>query len=476
MAFKYQALNDSRSSLNSLSSLGSSRSIDSPGGGRQRHGPRLEFSAAGTCGGCTNNSGNRNSIPIMSEAEMERSSFSVYPAAHLPRGVLAHKQQPEIELELERRDGDYEGGVGARSDSNWRQSLQLEEGGKTDGERSTFAASNTGTDSTTDSSSSSSGAVTVLKRKNRCDFSDGSDAANSTQQNSTSYLSSVESETGLYIHSSVRLGGSGLKFSRQLSSTSAANRTAGTGAVGERQPLNHHHNHHHHINQTREHSKLFRVLQKFSNKRAQQRVEMEAEKKARKSPQHSNSGSGPGNRTGIMEREGRDKENVGHQKRSRNNKKNKQGSSKQGGRFPVSRSSDLLSGFSDVVYHDINTEVIDPLAVDLEVEPDTLIYANITTDRLLGGEELSSSFHRDSSRAQKYLSMPTGCEVEEGGGASTCSRRKRASVRRTSSLNEGACHGCGGAMMDIGALTKSAVSRNGSKRKSHDLLLYQGES
>jgi hypothetical protein len=72
--------------------------------------------------------------------------------------------------------------------------------------------------------------------------------------------------------------------------------------------------------------------------------------------------------------------------------------------------------------------------------------------------------------------MPPGYEVKEDDGASGY---KRISVRRTSSLNEGVYHGCG-ATMDTGALTsKSAVirlSRNGSKRKSHDLLLYQGES
>lgn len=427
MAFKYQALNDSRSSLNSLSSLGSSRSIDSPGagcgGGRQR--PRLEFSAAGTCG-----STNRNSVAIMSEVVEERSSLLYqYPAPPSPR-------KPE-------RDGE---GGGTKSDSNWRQSLRLEDAGEKTGKRSTFASSPTDADSGSTSGNTTSTGSKVLKRKN-CDFSDSSDAPNT--QNTT-YSSSVESETGLYIHSSVRSGSSGLKFSRQLSSASVGSGERQTGLS-----LNHHHNH------SREHGKLFRVLQKFSNKRAQQRVEIESEKKAKKSPQHS------GNRT----ERGRDKENVGHQKRSH---KNKQG--KKAGRFPVSKSSDLLSGFSDVVYQDINTEVIDPLAIELEVEPDTIIYANATTDGLLGGEELSLSYaHHNSFRAQKHHSVPPAYEVEEDGGTS---RYKRASVRRTSSLNEGAFHGCGAAM-DTGALAKSGVissSRNGSKRKSHDLLLCQGES
>ena len=411
MAFKYQALNDSRSSLNSLSSLGSSRSTDSPGAGRQR--PRLEFSAAGTCG-----SNDRNSVAIMSGMVVERSSLYQYPAPPSP------PRKPK-------RDGE---GGGAKSDSNWRQSLQLEDTGEKISKRSTFA-----TDTSSSSGNTTSTGSKVLKRKN-CDFSDSSDTPNT--QNTT-YSSSVESETGLYIHSSVRSGGSGLKFSRQLSASSVGG--------GERQtsgpPLNHHHSH------SREHGKLFRVLQKFSNKRAQQRVEIESEKKARKSPQHS------GSRT----ERGRDKENVGHQKRSH---KNKQG--KKASRFPVSKSSDLLSGFSDVVYQDINTEVIDPL-----VEPDTIIYTNATTDRLLGGEQLLLSHaHHTSSRAQKYHSVPPAYEVEEDDG--TC----RASVRRTSSLNEGVFHGCG-ATMDTGTLAKSGVislSRNGSKRKSHDLLLCQGES
>ena len=449
MAFKYQPLNDSRSSLNSLSSLGSSRSIDSPGatgggGGRQR--PRLEFSAAGTCGSANN----RNSVAIMTEV-MERSS-SLYPAPLPPPSSRGPHKQPEVE-----RHGE---GVGVKSDSNWRQWLQVEEGDKTS-KGGTFADG-----STTDTGTSHTKSSTVLKRKNRGDFSDSTDAPN-TQQNTT-YSSSVESETGLYIHSSVRSGGSGLKFSRQLSTASAG---------GDRQPLTHHH-HHHHINQGREHGKLFRVLQKFSNKRAQQRVDVESEKRARKSPQHSSSG---GNRT----ERGRDKENVGHQKRSHGkNKQGKKGASSRS-RFPVSKSSDLLSGFSDVVYHDINTEVIDsPAAADQEVEPDTIIYANTTTDRLLGGEEYSSlsRAHLTGSRAQKYLSMPPAYEIDredDGGGAS---RYERASVRRTSSLNEGVYHGCGGATLDldVGVLaTKPSVvssSRNGSRRKSHDLLLCQGES
>lgn len=418
MAFKYQALNDSHSSLNSLSSLGSSRSIDSPGaggGGRQR--PRLEFSAAGTCG-----SSNRNSLAIMSEV-VDRSFFPA-PSSHESERV-------------------GEGGV--RSDSKWRQSLEVEEKGTKQtslraGQRSTDYASST--DSTSGNNTTSS---TVLKQKNY-DFSDSSEAPN---LHNTTHSSSVESETGLYIHSSVRSGGSGLKFSRQVSTP--------VGAGGDRQtgpPLHHHHN------QSREHGKLFKVLQKFSNKRAQQRVEIESEKRARKSPQHSSS---------RMER-GREKENVGHQKRSHKNKQGKKG------QFPVSKSSDLLSGFSDVVYQDINTEVVDPLALELEVEPDSIIYANTTTDRLLGGEELS--LHHDSTCAQKYPSVPPACEVEENDGS--VSRYKRASMRRTSSLNEGVYHGCTcSATMDTGALTKSGVSslsRNGSRKKSHNLMLCQGES
>ena len=466
MAFKYQALNDSRSSLNSLSSLGSSRSIDSPGagqgggGGRQR--PRLEFSAAGTCGSANViASGNRNSVAIMSEVA-ERSSSLYW-------------QEPpsSCKLGVNERDGSGEG-VGVKSDSNWRQSLQMGEGGK----RSTFATRSSLT-TDTDTQYSTSGHTTptvsskgVLKRKNHSDFSDGTDAANTT-----TYSSSAESETGLYIHSSVRSGASGLKFSRQLSTPS----TSASGAVSqgaERQPLNHHH---HNINQSREHGKLFKVLQKFSNKRAQQRVEIESEKRARKSPHHMYSSSGSRSNGTIKER-GRDKENMGHQKRSRKNKQGKKGGSGSGsgsGRFPVSKSSDLLSGYSDVVYHDINTEVIDPQAIELEVEPDTLIYANTSTDRLLDGKKLSHDHaHHNSSeaRAQKHHSVPPGYEVEEDSAAS---QFKRVSVRRTSSLNERVYHGCG-VTMDTGALTsKSAVislNRNGSKRKSDDLLLFQGES
>ena len=454
MAFKYQALNDSRSSLNSLSSLGSSRSIDSPGGGgggRQR--PRLEFSAAGTCGSAINviasGQGNRNSVAIMSEVA-DRSS-SLYWQEPPPSRRVSHK----VEVN--------DGGEGAvKSDSNWRQSLQVGEGGK----RSTSATRSSLTDTqcstsghtTPDPTASSIGA---LKRKNRGDFSDGTDAANTT----TYSTSSAESETGLYIHSSVRSGGSGLKFSRQLSTPSASAVTS--RGAGERQPLNHHR---HNINQNREHGKLFKVLQKFSNKRAQQRVEIESEKRARKSPHHMYSSSGSRGNGTVTER-GRDKENMGHQKRSHKNKQGKKGGSGSG-RFPVSKSSDLLSGCSDVVYHDINTEVVDPQAIELEVEQDTLIYANSNSDRLLGRRELLLSHDRNSSEARH--SMPPGYEIEEEGGAS---RYKSVSVRRTSSLNGGVYYGCG-TTMDTGASTsKSAVislNRNGSKRKSHDLLLFQG--
>ena len=465
MAFKYQALNDSRSSLNSLSSLGSSRSIDSPGsagsgggGGRQR--PRLEFSAAGTCGSANiiaSGHGNRNSVAIMSEVA-DRSS-SLYWQEPPPSRRVSHK--------VEVNDGGE--GVGAvKSDSNWRQSLQMGESGK----RSTSATRSSLT-TDTDTQCSTSGHTTpdptassigVLKRKNRGDFNDGTDAANTT-----TYSSSAESETGLYIHSSVRSGGSGLKFSRQLLSTPSARAVASQGA-GERQPLNHQH---HNINQNREHGKLFKVLQKFSNKRAQQRVEIESEKRARKSPHHMYSSSGSRGNGTVTER-GRDKENMGHQKRSHKNKQGKKGGSGSG-RFPVSKSSDLLSGYSDVVYHDINTEVIDPQAIELEVDQDTLIYTNSSSDRPLGRRELLLSHdraHRNSSEARH--SMPPGYEIEEEVGAS---RHKRVSVRRTSSLNGGVYYGCG-TTMDTGALTsKSAVislNRNGSKRKSHDLLLFQG--
>lgn len=457
MAFKYQALNDSRSSLNSLSSLGSSRSIDSPGGGgggRQR--PRLEFSAAGTCGSViASGHGNRNSVAIMSEVA-DRSSSLYWQEPPSSRRV-SHK--------VEVNDGGE--GVGAvKSDSNWRQSLQMGEGGK----RSTSATRSSLT-TDTDTQCSASGHTTpdptassigALKRKNRGDFSDGTDAADTT-----TYSSSAESETGLYIHSSVRSGGSGLKFSRQLS-TPSASAVASRGA-GERQPLNHHH---HNINQNREHGKLFKVLQKFSNKRAQQRVEIESEKRARKSPHHMYSSSGSRGNGTVTER-GRDKENMGHQKRSHKNKQGKKGGSGSA-RFPVSKSSDLLSGCSDVVYHDINTEVVDPQAIELEVDQDTLIYANSSSDRPLGHRELLLSHDRNSSEARH--SMPPAYEVEEEGGTS---RHKRVSVRRTSSLNGGVYYGCG-TTMDTGALaSKSAVislNRNGSKRKSHDLLLFQGES
>ena len=331
------------------------------------------------------------------------------------------------------------GGV-AKSESKWRQS-PLNEVEKTIAGQTSPRDEESG-----HAGVNASGNSTVLKQKN-CDFSDSSETSNI--QNT--YSSSMESETGLYIHSSVRSGGSGIRFSRQVS----ADRQTGL-------PPNHHPSHH---NQSREHGKLFKVLQKFSNKRAQQRVEVESEKRARKSPQHGG---------GRTER-GREKENVGHQKRSHKSKQGKKG------RFPVSKSSDLLSGFSDVVYQD-NPE-LDPLELEVESDP-LLIYANTTSEWLLGDQLSSQSsaggwshVHHNGSRGQKYRSMPPSCDVEDDDYDST-SRFTRASVRRTNSLNDGVYHRCSVAM-DTGVYPKSAVSglsRNGSKKKSHDSLLCQGES
>ena len=400
MAFKYQALNESHSSLNSLSSLGSSRSIDSPGaggGGRQR--PRLEFSAAGTCG-----VKRRNSLVAMTEAA-DQSSF------------------PVPSPSLRQRGGDPEG-VSARSGSKWRQSVVECEKTMTE-ERST--AANAGGDLASNTASR-----TALVQKN-WDSTDSSKEPNFSAE-------SVASETGLYIHSSVRSGGSGLRFSRQV----------GDGRT--RSPL-HQHNH----NQRSEHGKLFRALQKFSNKRAQQRVEMESEKRAKKSPPHRRDGC---TRTGSER--GREKENVTYQKRSAH-QKNKQGKK---WRLPVSKSSDRLSTtFSDVVFRDhSNGGEFDSL--DHALETDTLIYANTTNERLLcSGESQGlplSHVHHNSSRGHKYRSsMPPFHEVQDDDGASRCTS---ASVRRAHSLNEGVHHGCASAM-DTGVLPATGVSRNGSAKK-----------
>ena len=416
MAFKYQALNESHSSLNSLSSLGSSKSIDSPGaggggGGRQR--PRLEFSAAGTCG-----VKRRNSQVAMTEAAVQSVSCS------------SRQQQ----------GGDSEGtGVAARSESHWRQSVKERE--KTMAEKGGTAATTGGNLAGNTTSKS-----TALVQKS-WDSTDSSKEPNLSAE-------SVESETGLYIHSSVRSGASGLKFSRQVSAS-------GDGQT--RLPL-HQHNH----NQRSEHGKLFRALQKFSNKRAQQRVEIESEKRAKKSSPHHHDRSA---RTGSER--GREKENVGHHQRS-TCQKNKQG--KKWGRFPVSKSSDRLSTFSDVVFRDHSSSG----EFDSPVESDTLIYANTTNERLLGSGELESQglpplshvHHGSSSRGHKHRSMPPFYEVEDYDGAGRpCTS---ASVRRAHSLNGGVYYGCA-AGLDTGVLPTTtgvtSLSRSSSAKKKSRYLL-----
>ena len=228
----------------------------------------------------------------------------------------------------------------------------------------------------------------------RLDESSGFSERVSTKAQKMSFHSAIESETGLYIHSSIRSGGSGLRFSRQ---GSAERQPGGPNVHG------------------RDHGKLRKVLQRFSNKRAQQREEMEAEKRARKSPRHNNGTEA-----------GREKENVGHQQRAHKVKQGKKG------RVPVSKSSDLLSSFSDVVYRESS-----------ELEGCT----SASTEGLLLvgiGDELSSGCggsHVDHNH--HYNQQCPGLSHSHYGDALTGTTSKyQVSVRRSSSLNDRIYHSC----------------------------------
>ena len=381
MAFKYQALNDSRSSLTSLSSLGSSRSIDS---GRQQ--PRLEFSAAGNA--------SRSSAPCPREpmAEERDESFNTVGSAQC---FLAN----DINVEP----------------SEWIQSgIRFDEHLCVDQTDSAL------TEPATNQLSGREGcsplafqdkeeekgrriAINAIRDAEQLQ-TDGELALNDRVVQKPPH-SSVESETGLYIHSSVLSKTNGLRFSRHGS----MERQVGP-------------------NQTRsDHGKLFKVLQRFSNKRAQQRVEEEAEKRARKSPQHSGT-----------ETVRRDKENLSypHKRPSQKNKHQKKG------RFPVSKSNDRLSsGFSGVVCCGENEEV------DSEFDDST----NASSEGLLlmGGDDYCGVSHADHQRlcgcrGQQDDLKVGGSSYSNGGGVrgdgSSSSRKYR--VRRSSSLNEKDYHAC----------------------------------
>ena len=405
MAFKYQALNESRSSLASLSSLGSTRSIDSSS--RQR--PRLEFSAAGTTTtGTTSTKRSRNSAAGMAgkrqctcdtvsrrdinggkefEEDGESESFRW---TQRPVSLMATLGDSGADGECVREERD-----GAVLSSSAVQ-LTIEGEGLSMAEKD-----DSGHDAWTNSkdlhqNNSESGAYSMTP------------------------LSGIESETGLYIHSSVRSGSNGLRFSRQVSSGESP--TA---------PL---------TSQPREHGKLFKVLQKFSNKRAQQRVELEAEKRARKSPRHVS-----GTDTG------REKENVVY---NSNNKrwsyKNKQGGK---GRFPVSKSNDVLSsGFSDVVCRD-RSDLEDSRSA---CSSDGLLLVGLGGDDVTYSASASGggvSYDHSSYHGQSYLGMSNSCETththttntmtDYNSNSSTCSSSKYlVSVKRSNSLNENTHHDC----------------------------------
>lgn len=394
MAFKYQALNDSRSSLTSLSSLGSSRSIDSSAGSsRQR--PRLEFSAAGS--GTTTITTNRNQIGMAEERSTPCTTRAVRGEAikgesegiHLHSVISSQDDTDSNEcfgscgrgevlvsgLELGRERRVY----------NLQSSTEHEEAGhkeRHDGSNDT----------------------TLLQQRDSCGFIEAS------AHNKASPLQpGVESETGLYIHSSVRSSrSSGVRFSRQSSSLGRQN-----GPI---------------LNQPRG-GTLFKVLQRFSTKRAQQRVDWEAEKRARKSLRHH----------GRTET-GREKENLSHN----NKRSHKQGKT---GHFPVSKSNDQLfssGGFSDVVCHDSASELDDSTSA--------------SSEKLLLNDDLSSSVERNGREShdvnryhgQQYLGMVDLCGGDAHDLYSTSktthsndsSSKYRVPVRRTNSLNENIHYDC----------------------------------
>ena len=234
----------------------------------------------------------------------------------------------------------------------------------------------------------------VNPASNMLDESSGFRERVSTKAQNVSLHSAIESETGLYIHSSVRSGGSGLRFSRQ---GSAERQPSGPNMHG------------------RDHGKLRKVLQRFSNKRAQQRVEMEAEKRARKSPRHNNGTQA-----------GREKENVGHQQRAHKVKQGKKG------RVPVSKSSDLLSSFSDVVCRESS-----------ELEGST----SASTEGLLLvgiGDELSSDCGGSHVEHNHFYGQqcPDLSNLHHGDAQTGTTGKYQVSVKRSSSLNDRVYHNC----------------------------------
>ena len=224
----------------------------------------------------------------------------------------------------------------------------------------------------------------------------------------------------------MRSGGSGIRFSRQ---------------VADR--------HTHTVPQTREHGKLFRVLQKFSNKRAQQRFELESEKRSRKSPQHGRSETG------------REKENAGYWKRSHKNKRGKKG------QFPVSRSTNSLSDFSDVACG----------RTDVDSLREGLLQAG-------GGLSSGGMSHADHNCYHGHRQECLGnnhSEYDSDGGS-----RYRVSVRRSNSLKESAYYRCDLNEMDtrtvsksaapsVTNLTRSGISMDSSEKKAH-VLFHRLES
>lgn len=369
MAFKYQVLNESRTSLTSLSSVGSSRSIDSIGNRLQ---PRLEFSAAGTTSRSSRSSEER------SRSLSKATSGGVDVSSGKSEWRLVRDGQTIIQNTVDgdsiKRFADKEAVTTWPTSANTRLKVSYV--------------------SEDDSTYMYSGCHMNPANSSRLDESNGFSERVSTKAQKVSLYSTIESETGLYIHSSVRSGGSGLRFSRQDS----AERQAGG-------PNMH----------SRDHGKLRKVLQRFSNKRAQQRVEMEAEKRARKSPWY-NSGT----------QAGREKENVGHQQRAHKVKQGKKG------RVPVSKSSDLLSSFSDVVCRESSE-----LEGSRSASTEGLLLIGI-------GDELSSGCggSRVDHNHHHGQQCPDLSNTNYGDALTATTNKYQVPVKRSSSLNERIYHSC----------------------------------
>ena len=396
MAFKYQALNESRSSLTSLSSLGSSRSIDS--GNRQR--PRLEFSAAGT----TNRASNST---IMSEEE--RSVPCSLSIAVGGEDVLNSESEWKRSRYRQRDcvDGDNECVTDRQVVSLSERSMSAS---AQPGEVQVFEDGSNYTDCHMNSASS---------KGLHHDDKSGLQEVGTTKALKAVRHSDIESETGLYIHSSVRSGATGIRFSRQ---GSVERQSSGAGG-----PI-------------REHGKLFKVLQRFSNKRAQQRVEIEAEKKARKSPRHD-----------VTTESGREKENIGHHRRSHKSKHGKKGHG-----VPTSKSNDLLSNFSDVVYRESS-------------ELDNSTSASTEGLLLIGAADEASSgcgvshVEHNHCDGQQCLNSHDDDSIHVSGASS----KYQVSVRRSNSLNEQVYYNCSAEMVGrtTGTFRKSSL-RNLSREVS----------